>query len=313
MRAASWSLVPVAKWGLRSVGACHQRILSGPPPPRLVGVKTGFFAWARATPAEASICAARGAVSPRPTIVCTKPRRLTRPCRTSSINSRSFRSSIQGLPRLERSDEASPAARVDASPRQCVTLVGTRAQHPDRHVDGLEHTFGVGDALPRAIERRTVVDGHPQEGQAHGHVDAGKPRPLTTRFVVGETERLDGHVALIVVHGDDDVELAASRPREKRVGREGAVDVEPFSTCRLHSRDDLRLLLVAEEPVLSSMRIEAAHGDAGPGYAQPLHGLLREPDDAQHAVLGAEIGHAPEGYVGRHVDDLELSAHEEHG
>ena len=94
MREASWSLVPVAKCGLSSVGACHHRVLSSPPPPRLVGVKAGALGWAWATPAEASIWAARGAVSPSPIIVCTKARRLRRPAFTSPINSVSACSSM---------------------------------------------------------------------------------------------------------------------------------------------------------------------------------------------------------------------------
>jgi hypothetical protein len=37
MRAASASLVPVAKCGFSCVGPCHDRIFSTPPPPRRVG------------------------------------------------------------------------------------------------------------------------------------------------------------------------------------------------------------------------------------------------------------------------------------
>ena len=42
MREASWSLVPMAKWGLSSVAPCHQSTLSAPPPPRLVGAYLNF-------------------------------------------------------------------------------------------------------------------------------------------------------------------------------------------------------------------------------------------------------------------------------
>src|SRR6266545_2785929 len=94
MREPSWSLVPTAKWGLRSVGACHQSVLSGPPPPRLLGANAPAFGWAWATPATASIWAARGAVSPSPIIAWTKCRRLIRPALTSSIIDRSSRSCI---------------------------------------------------------------------------------------------------------------------------------------------------------------------------------------------------------------------------
>src|SRR5882672_1624301 len=148
MREASWSLVPVAKWGLRSVGACHQRILSGPPLPRLVGVKTGFFACAWATPAAASIWAAKGAVSPRPTIIWTKARRLSRPWRTSSINSCSFRSSMLCLLRLERFDDG-----VARGARRGLTADVARAG--SGILEGLGH--GTLDAVPDRGRQRVLV------------------------------------------------------------------------------------------------------------------------------------------------------------
>src|SRR5438128_6171880 len=91
MRQASWSLVPLAKCGFNKVGACHQSALTSPPPPRLVGLNVHLVC-ACATPADASIWAASGAVRPSPTIVCTKRRRLSAPVftwSTSALNSRS--------------------------------------------------------------------------------------------------------------------------------------------------------------------------------------------------------------------------------
>src|ERR1700730_11245554 len=96
MREPSWSLVPTAKYGLSRVAPCHHSVLSAPPPPRLVGLYTSFDC-ACATPAEASICAANGAVSPSPTIIWTKPRRLRRPVLTWVISSLSSSSSMGSL------------------------------------------------------------------------------------------------------------------------------------------------------------------------------------------------------------------------
>ncbi len=42
MREASTSFVPGERWGFRRTGACHQSVLTGPPPPRLVGLNAGF-------------------------------------------------------------------------------------------------------------------------------------------------------------------------------------------------------------------------------------------------------------------------------
>src|SRR5438270_1378223 len=87
MREPSWSLVPTAKCGLSKVGACQNSILSGPPPPALVGLYSApAGVWAR--PAWASNRVAKGAVRPRPTILCTKVRRDTRPALTAATRSR---------------------------------------------------------------------------------------------------------------------------------------------------------------------------------------------------------------------------------
>src|SRR5437764_14167285 len=87
MREPSWSLVPTAKCGLSRVGACQNSIFSGPPPPALVGL---YSAWAGvcARPAWASKRVAKGAVRPRPTILCTKVRRDTRRALTPATRSR---------------------------------------------------------------------------------------------------------------------------------------------------------------------------------------------------------------------------------
>src|SRR2546422_10018613 len=95
MREPSCSLVPTAKCGLSTVAPCHHSTFSAPPPPRLLGLYAAGFVWACATPAEASIWPARGAVSPSPTIVWTKRRRLKRPRLTSSISVLSSRSSME--------------------------------------------------------------------------------------------------------------------------------------------------------------------------------------------------------------------------
>src|SRR5882757_694124 len=93
MREPSWSLVPTAKCGLSSVGPCHHSSLSGPPPPRLVGLYSDFVC-ALATPEYSSIAAASGPVSPTAIILCMKSRRESLPLLTSPIRPRSACSSI---------------------------------------------------------------------------------------------------------------------------------------------------------------------------------------------------------------------------
>ena len=138
----------------------------------------------------------------------------------------------------------------------------SRAQHVSGHRDGLDHALGIGDALPGAVEGGAVVHRHAQEREADGDVHAGQPRPRARRLIEREAERLHGDMALVVVHRDHDVELAAARAREQRVGGQGTVHVEALAPRRLDGRRDLALLLVAEEPVLAGVRIEPAHRDA---------------------------------------------------
>src|SRR5262252_3455745 len=97
MREASWSFVPTAKCGLSRVGACHNKSLRAPPPPRLVGLYSDLVC-AAATPAYASIWLASGAVSPNPTIFPTNARRDIFPAFTSAIRLRKCRSFMVLLP-----------------------------------------------------------------------------------------------------------------------------------------------------------------------------------------------------------------------
>jgi hypothetical protein len=80
-------------------GACHQSVLTGPPPPRFVGLNAGFDC-ACATPDDASICAARGAVRPRPTMVRVNWRRVIVPSFTRWIHCLRSRSSMSPLHRF---------------------------------------------------------------------------------------------------------------------------------------------------------------------------------------------------------------------
>src|SRR5437868_3658125 len=93
MREPSWSFVPTAKCGLSKVAACQYSILSGPPPPALVGLYSALDG-ACANPALARSCVASGAVRPRPIILRTKARRDVRPAFTPAIRSRNACSSI---------------------------------------------------------------------------------------------------------------------------------------------------------------------------------------------------------------------------
>jgi hypothetical protein len=98
-------------------------------------------------------------------------------------------------------------------------------------------------AMSNAVPWSTEV-----HGQAHGDVDADF-----------EAEDLDGAMALVVVHRDDQVVVAAAGQEEGGVGRERADGVDPVGLELLDGRGDLlRFLAVTEEAVLPRVRVAAA-------------------------------------------------------
>ena len=205
--------------------------LQRPTPAALGGREGRRPPWAaRPRRRRPSICAAIGAVRPSPTMICTKRRRVRRPALTSRmrLSDRSARPWLQAL------------LSIVAASSQC-----------------LDHRLVIGNALPRAVERRAVIDRHAQERQPHRDVDAREARPFLGRLVVLETECFHGDVALVVIHRDDDIKLTAAGAGEERVGGQGTGHVEAFGARGLDRGDDLAALLVAEESVLAGVRVEA--------------------------------------------------------
>ena len=78
-----------------------------------------------------------------------------------------------------------------------------------------DHATGLGDALTGDIEGGSVVDGGADDRQPDGDVDA--------RF---DAEDLYGAVALVVVHGHDQVVVAAAGEEEGGVGGQRPVCVD---------------------------------------------------------------------------------------
>ena len=90
-------------------------------------------------------------------------------------------------------------------------------------------------------------------------------------------------MALVVIHGHDEIEFAAQGADKDGVGRvrAGAIDAERASFCDGGS-DDFGVL-PAEEAVLAGMRIEAANGDARRAAAHPVQRVVAELDGANDA------------------------------
>ena len=119
------------------------------------------------------------------------------------------------------------------APRDGRGRIPTRSrEHPGGDVERLDHGLVVGRALPRAVERGAVIDRHAQERQPDGDVDARQPGPPLRRLVVLEAERLDRDVALVVIHGDDDIKLPAAGPGEQGIGGQRPRDVQALRPAR---------------------------------------------------------------------------------
>ena len=95
-----------------------------------------------------------------------------------------------------------------------------------------------------------------------------------------EIDQLHGNVALVVVHGDDEIEFAAQGANEDGVGRvrAGAIDAEGARFLD-GGRDDFGVL-PAEEAMLAGMGIEAADRDARRAAAHPKQRIVAELDGA---------------------------------
>src|SRR5262245_33150603 len=118
--------------------------------------------------------------------------------------------------------------------------------------DGLEQTSFIGLAGARDIEGGAMIDRSSNHRQADGDIDAAL-----------DPHHLDRAMALVVVHGHHQIEVAALRPKEQRVGGERTGHVEAVLAELLDRRGDLLLLLaVAEQAIFPSVRIDAAHPDA---------------------------------------------------
>src|ERR1035437_2446959 len=128
-----------------------------------------------------------------------------------------------------------------------------RRGHFGGHAHSLLHAARVGAVFSGDVEGRAVIDG--------GADDRNAERDVHGFFEVDQFHR---DVALIVVHGDDQVKGAANRLQENRVG-----SVRPAAGNALGARgsdrwDDDSLFLVAEKAMLAGVRVQAADGDARP-------------------------------------------------
>jgi len=135
-----------------------------------------------------------------------------------------------------------------------------------------------------------MIHRSPDNRQAHGDIDPSI-----------ETCELDRDMSLIVIHGDDKIELSSGRSIKEGIGRNGAYGIDPLGPGYCHRRRDLFPLFLAKESLLPGMGIEAGHSD--PRLLKTPHPSysMRQADDLQHALFLDPLTRVAEGNVGRDV------------
>src|SRR6185436_14683641 len=117
----------------------------------------------------------------------------------------------------------------------------------------LNQTALVSNAPARNIESRTMIDRGTDHGQADRDVNTGL-----------QPQYLDRAMALIMIHRNDHVVIAAAGQEKQRVGRQRASHIPtPALTGLDGGRDFRRLLASAEQPAFSGMRVDGANPDRG--------------------------------------------------
>lgn len=124
----------------------------------------------------------------------------------------------------------------------------------DGGADGSQHAFVIGDVLTRDVEGCTVVNRRTNDSalQTNGDVHA---------FL--DAHYLNWRMALVVIASYNNIEVAAASAEEECVRREWTNNVNAFLLRTLNA--GLQLLFffsVAEQSVLSGMRIDSAYGYA---------------------------------------------------
>jgi len=123
--------------------------------------------------------------------------------------------------------------------------------------DGIEHTFFIGDAFSCFSKCSAVIDRDANNREADGNINTADGRPGLT--IPKEAHEFNGDMALIVVHGNDDIKGTGSAPGVDGIAGDWAFDIESFGPGLLDSRDDFVDFFIAYNSAFTGMGIEAAH------------------------------------------------------
>jgi len=167
--------------------------------------------------------------------------------------------------------------------------------------DGLHHAGVVCYALACDVEGGAVVDGGADEGQAEVDADA-----------LFEAVDLDGDVALVVVHGEDNVVDPLDGLVEDYIGGNGALGQNALSPGVSHCGGDGGCFFVAQKAAVAGVGIESRGGDPGCGESPIAEALVGEFQHFEDSFVGNIIAGHAEGAVGGEMDDAQ-AAGDEHG
>ena len=165
-------------------------------------------------------------------------------------------------PALERSVPAPFRAQADRSAaltqmvRQdpAAALQHARAAVASDPIDP-DATAVLGAAFSGNIKGRPMIDRGPDERQPERDVD---------RFAEGEA--FDRNQPLIVIAGDDDLEVAACSARKHGISRMRTANIDAITiTASFDRRNHFGCFFIPEESTFSAVWIDGGDGDARPG------------------------------------------------
>ena len=111
-------------------------------------------------------------------------------------------------------------------------------------------------------------------------------------------QRLEGRHTLVVVHGQDGIELDEAVVAEERVGSIGAKGLDASLFQLVDGRLDNLLLLVAQQSAGTGMGVQGQHGDARRGDAHvAVQAVVQRRGFLHNLLLRDGFGHVLDGHV----------------
>ena len=128
-----------------------------------------------------------------------------------------------------------------------------------------------------------------------------------------ESQGLEGDESLVVVHGQDSIEVVLLVGTEKSVRGVGPECQDVLAARCLDGRTDDVYLCASEQTAVSGMRIESEHGYLGPHDTEILHqGLVHDADLTENLLHRQGAGHRGQRQVVGHYSHSHLAGHHEH-